>query len=125
MIEWNETSRLLDRLGKKIEKLDGMGACGMTTDISATHESYMMMADMFNADAEELLGTILFFLRDETDFEFYVDGKLEQTKNIGMCVVPMQNEKYVGGCTIVVYHDAYHKNGFVRFDLNTKNAKSN
>lgn len=111
MIERNVT-RLLDRLGKKIEKLDGMGACGMTTDISATHESYMMMADMFNADAEDLLGLILSFLQDETDFEFYVDGKLEQTKNIGMCIVPMQNEKYVGGCTIVYYADAYDRNGF-------------
>lgn len=120
----NETSRLLDRLGKKIEKLDGMGACGRTTDISTKHESYMMMADMFNADAEDLLGLILSFLRDETDFEFYIDGKLEQTKNIGMCIVPMQNEKYVGGCTIVYYADAYDKNGFVRFDLNTKNAKA-
>ena len=124
MIERNDTAKLLDRLGKKIEKLDGMGACGRTTDISAKHESYMMMAGMFNADAEELLGTILFFLRDETDFEFFVDGKLEHAKNIGMCVVSMQNEKYVGGCTIVVYHDAYDRNGFVRFDLNTKNAKS-
>ena len=122
MIERNVT-RLLDRLGKKIEKLDGMGACGGTTDISAKHESYMMMAGMFNADAEELLGTILFFLRDETDFEFFVDGKLEHAKNIGMCVVSMQNEKYVGGCTIVYYADAYDRNGFVRFDLNTKNAK--
>ena len=124
MIERNVTRRL-DRLGKKIEKLDGMGACGMTTDISAKHESYMMMAGMFNADAEELLGTILFFLRDETDFEFFVDGKLEHAKNIGMCVVSMQNEKYVGGCTIVYYADAYDRNGFVRFDLNTKNAKPN
>lgn len=123
MIERNVT-RLLDRLGKKIEKLDGMGACGMTMDISATHESYMMMADMFNANAEDLLGLILFFLRDETDFEFYIDGKLEQAKNIGMCVVPMQNEKYVGGCMIMVYHDTYDRNGFVRFDLNTKNAKA-
>lgn len=123
MIERN-VIRLLDRLGSKIEKLDGMGACSMTTDISTKHESYMMMADMFNADAEDLLGLILFFLRDETDFEFYVDGKLEQTKNIGMCIVPMQNEKYVGGCTIVYYADAYDRNGFVRFDLNTKNAKA-
>ena len=125
MIEWNEMPRLLDCLGKKIEKLDGMGACGRTTDISAKHESYMMMADAFNVDVEELLGTILTFLQDETDFEFFVDGELKHAKNIGMCVVPMQNEKYVGGCTIVVYHDAYHRNGFVRFDLNTKNAKSN
>ena len=76
----NETSRLLYRLGKKIEKINGMGACGRTTDISTTHESYMMMADMFNADAEDLLGLILFFLRDETDFEFYIGGKLEQAK---------------------------------------------
>lgn len=123
MIERNVT-RLLDRLGKKIEKINGMGACSRTTDISTTHESYMMMADMCNADDEDLLGLILFFLRDETDFEFYVDGKLEQTKNIGMCIVPMWNEKYVGGCTIVYYADAYDRNGFVRFDLNTKNAKS-
>lgn len=124
MIEWNETAKMLDRLGRKIEKINGMGACGMTTDISATHESYLMMADAFNVDAEELLGTILTFLQDETDFEFFVDGKLEHAKNIGMCVVSMQNEKYVGGCTIVIYHDAYDRNGFVRFDLNTKNAKS-
>ena len=116
----NETSRLLYRLGKKI---DGIGACCMTTDISATHESYMMMADMCNADAEDLLGLILFFLRDETDFEFYIGGKLEQIKNIGMCVVPMQNEKYVGGCTIVFYHDAYDRNVFAHFDLNTKKCK--
>ena len=86
----NETSRLLYRLGKKI---DGIGACCMTTDISATHESYMMMADMCNADAEDLLGLILFFLRDETDFEFYIGGKLEQIKILvcASCLCKMKN----------------------------------
>lgn len=123
MIERNVT-RLLDRLGRKIEKLDGMGACGMTTDISATHESYMMMADMFNVNQAELLSEIFTFLNDYTDFKFYTQFAFEHEHDGYVCIVPMRNEKYVGGCTIVYYVDAYDRNGFVRFDLNTKNAKS-
>lgn len=83
----------------------------------------MMMADMCNADAEDLLGLILFFLRDETDFEFYIGGKLEQIKILVCASCLCKMKKYVGGCTIVFYHDAYDRNVFAHFDLNTKKCK--